>query len=134
MASLFQLAFTLLVCFQIKHFICDFPLQNQWMIRFKTANSLQFVLPLSAHCLIHAAFCLAIILYFEPSMWWMAGVDFLAHFLMDRVKSSPNMLGRYNDQEKPAFWNALGFDQMVHHFTSYYIIWSIIQQRISNGV
>ena len=127
MAPQIQLAFILLIVFQVKHFICDFPLQSDWMVHFKTAAGWKFVWPLSAHCLIHAGATLCILLWWSPHLWWLTGVDFIAHFLMDRFKSSPNFLGRYSDRTRHAFWSALGFDQMVHHLTSFYIVWEMIR-------
>lgn len=115
-------AFLLLILFQIKHFVADFPLQREYMLR-KTLSGWEFVLPLSVHCLVHSALTLAILIWFRPELWWLALFDFAVHFVMDRVKSGPKYLGRYHDKSKPGFWNALGFDQMIHHFTHYLIIW-----------
>lgn len=115
-------AFLLLILFQIKHFVADFPLQREYMLR-KTLSGWDFVLPLSVHCLVHSTLTLAILIWFRPDLWWLAFFDFGVHFVMDRVKSGPNYLGRYHDKSKPGFWNALGFDQMIHHFTHYLIIW-----------
>lgn len=120
-----QLLFTLLICYQIKHFIADFPLQREYMLR-KTLSGWEFALPLTVHCLVHFFLSLSIILYFRPDMWWLAFIDFTAHFIMDRIKSGPKYLGRFNDKTKPSFWNAFGFDQMVHHFTHYGIIWLML--------
>ncbi len=117
--------FTLLIIFQIKHFICDFPLQREYMLR-KTKAGWDFVPPLALHCAVHAVFTFCIVMIFKPQLWWLAGVDFIIHFTMDRIKSGPRYLGRFNDRDKPGFWNALGFDQMIHHFTHYSIIWLLI--------
>ena len=43
--------FTLLVLFQLKHFICDYPLQTQYMLG--KANATNWVKPLAAHAFIH---------------------------------------------------------------------------------
>lgn len=114
--------FALLVLFQIKHFVADFPLQREYMLR-KTLSGWDFVLPLAVHCLVHAVLTLVIVLYFRPELWWLAFFDFSCHFLMDRFKSGPKYLGRYHDKSKPGFWNALGFDQMIHHLTHFAIVW-----------
>jgi hypothetical protein len=125
MASGYSFAFILLVVFQIKHFLGDFPLQTQYMLRLKSAPGMQFVIPLAVHCLVHAGMTLAIVCCVNAAFWWLAGIDFIVHFLMDRIKSGPQFLGRYNDIEKSAFWNILGFDQMVHHLTGILIVWMI---------
>jgi len=120
-----QQIFLLLIIFQVKHFVADFPLQREYMLR-KVSPNWDFVLPLSVHCGVHAALTLAICMWFRPELWWLAGIDFLVHFVMDRLKSGPKYLGRYNDRNKPGFWNALGFDQMVHHLTHIGLIWMIL--------
>jgi hypothetical protein len=117
--------FLLLIIFQIKHFISDFPLQREYMLK-KTMPGWEFVPPLALHCAVHSSFTLAIVLAINTQLWWLAALDFVVHFSMDRIKSGPKYLGRFHDRDRPGFWNALGFDQMVHHFTHYYIIWVII--------
>lgn len=120
------LIFLLLVLFQIKHFIADFPLQREYMLK-KTHDSWKFMAPLATHCGVHGLLTLAIVLPINPQLWWLALFDFGAHFIMDRIKSGPKYFGRYNDKSRPGFWNALGFDQMVHHLTGIYIIWVVVQ-------
>lgn len=126
MAQSVELLFVLLIVFQIKHFICDFPLQREYMLK-KTLPGWEFVPPLALHCAVHASFSLAIIMVVRPTLWKLALLDFAVHFAMDRIKSGPKYLGRFNDKDRPGFWNSLGFDQMIHHFTHYLIVWSIVQ-------
>lgn len=120
-----QTIFVLLVVFQIKHFIADFPLQFPYMLR-KFSPHWDFVLPLSLHSAVHAFMTLAICLVYSPRLWWLAVVDFVVHFVMDRIKSGPRYLGRYNDIRTTSYWVALGFDQMVHHLTHIYIVWVLV--------
>lgn len=120
-----QLVFILLVTFQIKHFICDFPLQREYMLK-KTMPGWEFIPPLALHCVVHATMTFFILLYFSPQLWPLALYDFVIHFIMDRIKSGPRYLGRFNDRDRSGFWNALGFDQMIHHFTHYSIIYWIV--------
>ncbi len=118
--------FILLVVYQFKHFLADFPLQREYMLK-KFSPNWDFFLPLCLHAGVHAALTLLIVFIFHvANLWWLALVDFVIHFIMDRIKSGPRYLGRFNDRDKPGFWNALGFDQMVHHLTHLYIIWRII--------
>ncbi len=121
-----HLIFILLIVFQIKHFVADFPLQFPYMLR-KFSPGWEFVKPLSLHCGVHALFTLVIVLFIAPTLWWLAAVDFVIHFAMDRVKSGPRYLGRFNDSRKTSYWVTFGFDQMVHHLTHIYIIWVVIQ-------
>lgn len=124
-----QFIFALLVVFQIKHFIGDYALQTTWMVNGKSRPGGGFIFPLSMHVLIHAAMTLAIVWYLNPKLWYLALFDFLVHFLMDRVKASPHLLGRYNDPNKSSFWIPFGLDQMVHHLTHYVIIWVLFADR-----
>ena len=49
----------LMVVFQTKHFLCDYPLQNEYMLgKFKPGSD--WVLPLGAHALVHALVTLSI--------------------------------------------------------------------------
>lgn len=125
-ADTMQWTFLLLVIFQIKHFIGDFPLQREYMLK-KVLPGWEFVVPLATHCLVHAVLTLAIVLPISLKFWWLAVVDFVVHFIMDRIKSGPRYLGRFTDRSAAGFWNAFGLDQMVHHLTGFYIIWVVVR-------
>jgi hypothetical protein len=75
---------------------------------------------------VHSAFTLAIALWWRPELWWLGAVDFVVHFIMDRFKSGPRYLGRFNDRSRTSYWTAFGFDQMVHHLTHLYIVWILV--------
>ena len=118
--------FVLLFLYQIKHFICDYPLQNVYMLgKFKDTG---WVKPLLAHTGVHAlgtfiiAFAFTQMLFLSVSL---ALFDMFVHFMMDRIKASPRLLGRYDIKDK-RFWWSLGLDQMVHHLTHYAIIACIV--------
>jgi hypothetical protein len=83
--------FVLLIVYQIKHFLADYPLQGAYMLK-KFMGGWQWVLPLAAHAGVHGLFTLAITLLVNPVLWWLALVDFVAHVVMDRVKASTRML------------------------------------------
>lgn len=120
--------FFLLVLFQLKHFAADYPLQTEYMLgKFKDRD---WVLPLTCHALVHFIFTALIIGAFTTDFWLvikLAAFDFIMHFTMDRIKASRSLLGRWNTSDS-AFWNVVGLDQMVHHFTHYIIIYIIITQ------
>lgn len=157
--------FTLLIAYQLKHFVADFLLQGKYMLG-KFKPGWDFVLPLSAHCGVHALLTLIIVWQTNQSYWWLAIVDFVVHFIMDRIKASPKMLGRYTALSKAEmvrimkfqstrdpsdfnpeclvytqgdlerkeqlrsnilFWWSLGFDQMVHSLTHYFIIFMLVK-------
>ena len=116
--------FILLLVFQVKHFVADYPLQRRYML-LKGRSGWDFVLPLSAHCGVHAFTTLLIVAFTAPDLYWLAGVDFVSHFIMDRLKSGPRYLGRFNDRDRATYWYCFGFDQMFHHVTNYFIIYQI---------
>jgi len=117
--------FVLLAIYQFKHFIADFILQNNYMLK-KIRPGWDFILPLALHCLLHAVLTLLICLYYRPSLWWLALVDFGVHFATDRFRSGPRYLGRYNDVHQTIFWWILGLDQLIHHLTHLWIVWMIV--------
>ena len=86
--------FALLILFQIKHYVCDFLLQNEYMLG-KFKPGWDFVLPLLAHSAVHGVATLGICLSVAPNLWWLALVDVGTHFCIDRIKASPNLLGRF---------------------------------------
>jgi hypothetical protein len=119
----------LLVLFQLKHFLCDFPLQGKYMLgKFKQTG---WVPPLAAHASLHALGTLLIAGWFGYSTIPFgtavvcALADFAIHFTVDRVKASPSMLGRWKPDNK-FFWWALGADQSAHHLTHYAIIAALV--------
>lgn len=115
-----------LVVFQLKHFVADYPLQTPYMLA--KFQELGWVKPLAAHCLVHAVLTGGILLILAIPLWLIVSLmafDFTVHFVMDRIKASPKMLGRYNVTEKK-FWWSLGFDQMIHHITHYVIIYFVL--------
>lgn len=126
----------LLVVYQIKHFVCDFPLQGQYMLgKFKPFP--ESMLPLAAHAAVHGAFTFLIASAFGSShAFLLALLDFAVHGGIDYVKANPQLGGRFKaltkdtfatatDADKKSntyFWWALGADQTLHHLTHYAII------------
>lgn len=121
--------FTLLILFQFKHFVADFMLQREYMLR-KTLAGWDFLLPLSTHCFVHGAGTAIIVAYYKPELWWLALLDFIIHFFVDRIKSGPRYLGRYNDPKQSIYWNIFGLDQMMHHLTHIYIIYIMLTHSV----
>lgn len=138
--------FALLLIFQLKHFLADYPLQRGYMLRkfMKTG----WVLPLACHCAVHAVMTFAICLFYTDLSWAveLAYFDFLIHFIMDRIKADQQLLGRYKPLTKDTyptadaaakrsndrFWWSLGFDQAVHHLTHYAIIGCLVTQCLTS--
>jgi len=73
--------FILLVIYQLKHFVADFPLQREYMLR-KIRPGWDFFLPLLLHCGVHGVGTLIIVISVNSSLWWLAVVDFAIHFFI----------------------------------------------------
>lgn len=100
----------LFIIYQLKHFVADYLLQGAYMLG-KFKPGWDFIPPLAAHCAVHMAFTFCIVVFFvSPELAiTLAVADFVIHFVMDRIKASPHMLGRY-PKENPRFWWAPGMD------------------------
>jgi hypothetical protein len=127
----------LVIIYQLKHFLADYPLQRRYMLG-KFRPDWGFVMPLLAHVGVHGVMTFIITVGF---VGWQAIpltlFDMTIHFFMDRIKASAKYLGRYKPltaetapkatpeqwQSNDHFWWSLGLDQMVHHLTHYAIIW-----------
>ena len=104
-----------LVIFLAKHLAADFLLQTSWMANGKEQPSGWFF-PLLAHVLVHTAATALIFAILAPAYLWIAAVDFVVHFAVDRAKG---LLNRFfdNDPTKTGFWWLLGIDQTLRHLT-----------------
>jgi hypothetical protein len=101
----------------VKHIIADFVLQNSWMALGKDQKK-GWALPLLAHCLVHFAVAMVLILVIAPRFWFVALIDFAIHITVDRAKGwcSANF---GLTQEHPWFWTLIGVDQALHHLTGF---------------
>jgi hypothetical protein len=104
-----------LVIFLFKHLIADFLLQTPWMANGKEQPHGWFA-PLLAHVAVHTVATALIFAILAPAYVWMAAVDFVVHFTIDRGKGLLNRLFD-TDPTKTAFWWLLGIDQTLHHLT-----------------
>ncbi|WNL62953.1 hypothetical protein [Citrobacter phage Ci1] len=110
--------FVLLIAFQIKHFLADYPLQGKYMLgKFRDHN---WEVPLAAHAGLHATFTFVIAMFFGFEIaLGVALLDFGIHFIVDRLKV---VFSRGVTTQEPKFWWLLGLDQLAHHLTHYTII------------
>ncbi len=100
-----------------KHIVADFFLQNSWMAIGKDQKK-GWELPLLAHCLVHLAVALLLILIVAPKFWFVAFIDFAIHITIDRAKGLVTSHCGVN-QEHPWFWSLIGVDQALHHLTGF---------------
>lgn len=113
--------YLLMVAFQVKHYLADFPLQTVYMLG-KGKKGTDWILPLASHAAVHSVFTLIIILLHSPAHAYLALVDFALHFVIDRIKATYKLKeGAWEGSEKGAllgkYYAALGKDQMAHHLT-----------------
>ena len=101
----------------VKHIIADFVLQNSWMAIGKDQKT-GWALPLLAHCLVHLAVAMALILMIAPRFWFVAIIDFVIHLIVDRAKGLCTSIFGVN-HEHPWFWTLIGVDQALHHLTGF---------------
>jgi hypothetical protein len=93
----------LLVIYQIKHFVADYPLQGKYMLR-KFLPTPQWILPLLAHAGVHGGLTCLIALFVKPQAALVLGLfDFIAHLTIDRLKASPNLGGRFKALTKAEY-------------------------------
>lgn len=96
--SQIEVFLVLLVVFQFKHLVCDYFLQGFYMLgKFKPYPA--YILPLLAHVGVHgiATFGIALFMGSLPQAIGVALLDMGIHFWVDRVKASPEMLGRFKN-------------------------------------
>jgi len=102
-----------------KHVIADFVLQNSWMAIGKDLKS-GWALPLLAHCLVHLAVAMTLILIIAPKFWFVAVIDFVIHITVDRAKGfCAARFGVTLEAAHPWFWTLIGVDQTLHHLTGF---------------
>lgn len=100
--------FLLLIVYQLKHFLADYPLQNEYMLKKFSPEPKVWIPALALHAGVHAWFTLVIgYAYIVATrgfpaggqaatlVWAVGALDFAVHFTMDRIKASPRMLGRF---------------------------------------
>jgi hypothetical protein len=104
-----------LVIFIFKQLVADFLLQTSWMANGKEQPEGWFP-PLAAHVAVHAAATALIFAALAPGYIWIAFVDLVIHFAIDRAKG---LLNRAFDTDptKTGFWWLIGIDQTLHHLT-----------------
>lgn len=115
----------LYLAFRVKQLVCDFFLSYLTVTK-DLPFSQGGVKALSLHAGIHASFTLLVVIVLAAQFWWLAIVDFLIHFLIDKCKAVivHKMQWTYKDS---LYWAAFGIDQEAHNLTHLaYIILIVI--------
>ncbi len=112
--------FTLL---SIKHFFADFVFQYDYMVQEKGYYG---KIGGIHHSLIHGLGTWLIFWTFAyPLAFWVAVVDFLAHYHIDWAKMKIGRTKGYTPQDR-AFWFWIGLDQLAHYLTYVVLIgWAV---------
>lgn len=99
--------YILLVVYQIKHFLADYPLQNKFMLG-KFLPWPKFVLPLLSHGAVHAVFTFAIAACLKPlHVAVVLGLfDMTVHCVVDWIKANPSIGGRFKPLTKATYQQA----------------------------
>lgn len=104
-----------IVLFLMKHLLADFVLQSSWIAGGKQQRE-GWLAPLTVHVSLHAALTGLILLILAPGLVWLALVDFVVHFTIDRTKVIIEQ--RYEFKASQArYWWLFGTDQTLHHLT-----------------
>lgn len=101
---------------EIKHFICDYPLQTH----FQLANKGTYGHPGGIlHAGIHAVFTIPAFLLITPSLGVGVGIivgEFLIHYHIDWAKQQLMARTGWQSGDRE-FWWGIGADQLAHHVT-----------------
>jgi hypothetical protein len=115
--------FILLALFGIKHFVADFLMQYDYMLREKGIYGATGGVH---HAGVHACLTFLILVPFvagADQLLILPLVDFVAHYHIDWVKQKLNRGYTYTDRQ---FWIWLGADQALHYLTYVGIITCVL--------
>jgi len=119
----------LLILFQIKHFVCDFPLQKpyQYLNKGIYGHAGGFL-----HAAIHSiGTCWVLMVYHhfnsdkitDIQIVTCAFLDLILHYHIDWAKMKINKHYGWRCDNSERFWYLLGFDQLLHQLTYILIIY-----------
>lgn len=113
--------------FELKHFICDGLLQTRYHLGKFEPKFRQYAMPLLSHAAINAVGAALIALAYNYKVaFYICVLEIILHFIIDRVKASPKILGRWQ-YHQPWFWHVLMFDQMLHRLTYMFYVYLILK-------
>lgn len=132
MTNHLDVAFLVAGALFVKHNIADFYLQTPYMLG-KGKSGTAWIMPLTAHCLVHIVFTLGIFLLYRPHLAVaFAALEFVIHFIVDRIKAiyKAGPEGPWGSEKGTylnKYYRAFGDDQMVHGLT--YILLMILSNH-----
>lgn len=113
-----------LLVLEIKHFVCDYPLQTSYQL----LNKGTYLHPGGIlHSSLHALFTILVFLIAPPTIAVGIAIvvgEFLVHYHIDWLKDRLTKRNGWVATRKE-FWWAIGADQLLHHLT-YLVIAAIL--------
>lgn len=112
----FTALIVVLVVLQVKHAICDYPLQTLYQLQNKGTYGHPGGL---LHAGVHVIGTLPIFLVVTPTLWLGAAIlasEFVFHYHVDWAKDRWVKVHGYT-YANAQFWWAMGFDQFLHHLS-----------------
>jgi hypothetical protein len=117
-------AIALLALLLVKHFVCDFVLQTKWQVHQK---GIYGALGGIVHSAIHIAGTLVVLVAVMTPVSLIVPVlvaEYVIHYHIDWGKEQ--VVRALDWREGARFWNAIGFDQLLHGLTYLAIVVYVI--------
>ncbi len=120
-------AVAFLILLQVKHFVCDFPLQGPFQYKNKgTYGHPGGLLHAGIHMLGTIAVFAACGFTWTPDILLIVVIEPLIHYHIDWAKMRLNAHFGWGPTTSERFWWLLGFDQLLHQLTYVWMIWSVM--------
>lgn len=115
----------LLVLLAIKHYVCDFILQNKWMAIGKGSVDRETWVPaVILHGWVNGLGTILVLGITGYMEWWHLGmIEVIFHAGVDRIKAVYNKNIPCNEKK---YWIVLGADQLIHRIWDYVIVVGMI--------
>jgi hypothetical protein len=121
-------AIALLALLMVKHFVCDFVMQTPWQIAQKGVYGAPGGLAHSGIHVLGTLVALAAVLTPFRVILPVLIAEFVVHYHIDWGKEQT--VRRLNWRHGNRFWNAIGFDQLLHGLT-YLAIVVYVEGRVT---
>jgi hypothetical protein len=108
----------------VKHFVCDYVLQFQYMLDEKGKLFTQGGVH---HAMFHALGTYLVFSWFTTPLdaYGLAMLDGVIHYFVDYLKAQATHVYMLTPAKK-AYWVALGLDQLLHQLTYVGLIWLVL--------
>ena len=124
MTNPFWALLAVIAVLEVKHFICDYPLQTLYQLQNKGTYGHPGGI---IHSGLHALFTLPVFLLVQPTLLLGVAIvvgEFVVHYHVDWTKAQINDHFHLQPNQREYWW-AIGADQLAHHLT-YVVIAGIL--------